>query len=345
MPDQANQNPTARILQEINQQSQALKDLNGFYINGDGRRLLEQILLTGSPLFTGMGASFHAACVAADLCFSAGVAARAVETSELLTWPKGTLSSNEVVIYLSQSGASAEVAPFLQQYQPAHLIALTNDLQSPLAGGAEVVLPLCAGIETLIASKTYLNSLALLWLISRRLAGTLDGSEEEKLKRLRQRVQVMLDGKEALFERWQTCIEGSSRLILTGSGLQGISARQTALMLAEWGKVSALPLSFGSLKHGFVELAEAGVTVVVFQPGSSSGSEEGYLHWLIKTGAAIIRVIDGFPQRLEDPLRQSAQIDPGLSPILDTISGQMLAVHLADKLQTAGFRYLSKVVK
>ena len=34
---------------------------------------------------------------------------------------------------------------------------------------------MCAGEETLIASKTFVNSLGILWMLARKVAGAWDG--------------------------------------------------------------------------------------------------------------------------------------------------------------------------
>jgi fructoselysine-6-P-deglycase FrlB-like protein len=212
--------------------------------------------------------------------------------------------------------------------------------------GAGLTLPLLAGEETLIASKTYLNSLALVWLISQRLANRSIDGEAEQLKRVRQRLQVMVEAREVLGERWLAIIGAPERMLCVGDGLQAVSARQASLMLAEWAKLSAPAYSLSGFRHGFVELIEPGVTVLVFQSSADvSQSNEDYLHWMQSIGANVIRVRDGFPQRLEEPQQSPAQVEPGLSSILDTAAAQTLAVRLAEHRHTAGFRYLSKVVR
>src|SRR5258706_282108 len=78
----------------------------------------------------------------------------------------GPLGQAQHIGYISQSGASAEVAPVLDGLSPAaRVTALTNDAGSPLARRAQAVLPLLAGDEQTVATKTFANSVAALWLL------------------------------------------------------------------------------------------------------------------------------------------------------------------------------------
>jgi glucosamine--fructose-6-phosphate aminotransferase (isomerizing) len=333
--------PTSRVLAEMAQQPAALTSLANHYLaDGDLETLPN---LTAPLLFTGMGASYHAALMAADQCCRGGVNARAVETAALLAWPEHLLSESGSIVCISQSGASREVTRLVEKVERSRLTAITNDPASPLALAAGAVLPLLAGDEKWIASKTLINSLALVWCLGRRLTGHGDGCEADQLKRVRQRIQVMLEAGESLRGRWLSLLPDPQRLILVGSGPQEISARQTSLMLAEWAKLSAPAFSLDSFRHGNIELLDAGATVLWFQSSASVDGEA--LRLLEATGAGIVHVFDGFPQASPAPNQPAVGIDPGLTPILDIVSAQLLAVELAYRRGCAGFRYLTKVVR
>jgi glucosamine--fructose-6-phosphate aminotransferase (isomerizing) len=332
-------------LKEICEQPQALNELIDFYSSRGGQALLQSAYPLGpAALFTGMGASFHAAEIGSGLCCHAGINARAVETCDLLDWPAALLAQYDPIIYISQSGASGEVEPLLKKAVKNRLIAITNDPQSPLGEHAALTLPLHAGVETLMASKTYLNSLALVWRITRSMAGG-DEAAMDDLKRVRQRLQVLIEARESLMERWQMLLDGSRKLILLGGGLQAISARQASLMLAEWAKVPSHAFSFDAFKHGFIEIIDKTTTVIAFEDSSHFSQEwESKLQWMAGIGTEVIRVRDGFPQALGNANRPPAAIGYGLSPILDAAAAQLLAVQLAQVDGVEGFRYLSKVV-
>src|ERR671935_3305573 len=80
-------------------------------------------------------------------------------------------------IGISQSGASPDVVAVLDEAkrQRRPTLAITNDPHSPLAQTADWVLPLHAGEERAVAAtKTYLNSIAAVALLSSVAAGDQD---------------------------------------------------------------------------------------------------------------------------------------------------------------------------
>src|SRR3982751_1300730 len=87
-------------------------------------------------------------------------------------------------IGISQSGASPDVVAVLAEAkrQGRPTLAITNDSRSPLAEAADWVLPLHAGEERAVAAtKTYLNSIAAVALLSSVAAG-----EAERVRALRE---------------------------------------------------------------------------------------------------------------------------------------------------------------
>src|SRR5216117_3939902 len=86
-----------------------------------------------------------------------------------------------LVIGISQSGASPDVWSVVAEAraQGCPTIAITNEPSSPLAEAAEHVIALHAGPERAVAAtKTYLNSLAAVALVSASLTGDRDRLEE-----------------------------------------------------------------------------------------------------------------------------------------------------------------------
>jgi len=210
-----------KIEEEISQQPAAMKSLLKYYLHGDGRGLLEKIAVDSKPLFTGMGASYHAAAIAAMQCQQAGIPAAAFETTDLLTPVPALLNTYSPLIYISQSGESAEVPYFLRRIEQGPLLGVTNDEQSTLALSATTVLPLHAGEETLIASKTYLNTLSLIVVGRPRISNTWDGTEEDRVNRVAKRVNLLLTGRNSLLTAWHDVMENAQHLVFTGRGTSG----------------------------------------------------------------------------------------------------------------------------
>ena len=314
------------ILSELMQQPQALKDLSAFYCGEQGHELLAKHSTGGRLLFCGAGSDFYLADLAAQQCCQAGVDARAIEPGELTQWPVSLLAQYSQIFYISPSGNDPEMNFLFEKFEPVRTGALTNNPDGELARRAAFTLPLFAGLEKWLGSKSFLNGGALLWLFSRHLSRRVDGSEAEQLKRLRQRVQLMLDGKEALNEQWQNCLAGADHFIFTGTGLQTLAAAQTELFLAGWAGIHANAIGWSALEQGYTDFSGADCAVIDFQAsGNPKEKTEPFWRDMANKEVHCIRVVDGFPQSVTDPQRPTVGLEPGLAVLLNVLSGQLLA--------------------
>ena len=334
-------------MDELKQQPGALRDLAAYY--QDRKRLagLDQLPPAGSLLLTGMGASYHAGLIAALHLGTLGFESRTVEAIDLLNYYLPTVKAGQILVYISQSGLSGEVAPILNQLVPEiFLVAITNNPDSPLAIRSQVILPLTAGTETLIAGKTYVNSLALLWLAARAWTGNLDGREHSMLLQVADQVEVILAQAKTVQERFLGFFEDVHELLFLGHGPQAVTAREAAMTLSEWAKQTANYSGIGAYRHGFIESVAPGMGVVVFaEPGTGYDSSIGVAGELMGYGAKVLLVQNGAVNILTEKLATVKPVDKFLTPILDIIPVQLYAEALARQLGIEpGFRHISKVV-
>jgi fructoselysine-6-P-deglycase FrlB-like protein len=335
-----------KIDEEISQQPQAMRAMLRYYLHGAGSESLEKIEPNSTPLFTGMGASFHAAAIAAMQCQQSGIAASAFETTELLSPAPALLNHFAPLVYVSQSGESVEVPYFLRRVEQGPLFAVTNDVQSTLALSATHIFPLQAGEETLIASKTYLNSLGLLWLMCRRVTGTWDGTEETQLNRVIRRITLFLSARDTFSKTWHNVMDGVQHLVFTGRGPQAVAAREGAMTMAEWGRRHVQFVSMGGFRHGFIELSEPGMGVVIFANTTSGlASEYNLAAELDEYGVNVLLVVDGFVRRIREEPPEPVEFDPFLGTILSALPPQIWAIELSGNGHGKGFRHLNKVTK
>lgn len=334
-----------RLYQDIAQQPRAIRDLIAFYTADIGAAQLASLPSRGPLLLTGMGASFHAAQAIIPSFTSLNIPAVAIEATELLYYNRALLHERAALVFVSQSGASAEVAAILAELPAGHtLLAVTNDTQSLLARHAQVVLPIVAGVESGVATKTYLNSLAVLWLLARRWGGAWSGDELQTLSQIADAIELLLADADQIAARWLETLGDVQRIVFVGHGPHAATARQSAMILAERARVAAIGTSAGAFRHGPIEIAQPGVGVVIFAaPGRSSDSARALAAELHEYGARTLLVENGRTRGLGEPA-EPATVDELLSPLLDVIPAQLFADALATRLGIAPeFRYISKV--
>jgi glutamine---fructose-6-phosphate transaminase (isomerizing) len=330
--------------QEIMGQPEALRRLAQYYSGGEGRQLFERLPPTKALTLTGMGASYHAAWASIYHAHRFNLRATAIEATDLIYFSETMLTPENPLVYLSQSGESGEVEPIVQRLASGStLIGVTNAPDSRLARHAQMVFPLVAGHETLVASKTYLNSLALLWLLVRHWAGLSDGVSA--LNTAADTVERLLAQWETTTPRWLADLGSAATLVFLGHGPHAATARQAAMMVNEWAKVPAQSASIGAFQHGFIESCDSSMGAVIFAPPGAAGDSARRLAVRLKDyGARVLLVANGETLSLEQ-YAPAQSFDEFLSPILDIIPVQMFADALARQRQvTREFRHLSKVV-
>jgi glucosamine--fructose-6-phosphate aminotransferase (isomerizing) len=336
------------VYSDITQQPQALRDLASFYERGEGAGRLAALPTQAPPLLTGMGASLHAAQVAAPHLHNLGVPAQAVKAAELVFYSRALLRRGGPLVFVSQSGASAEVAAVVGEL-PAEtaLIAVTNDPDSPLARRAQLVLPILAGAESGVATKTYLNTLAALWLLARGWSGRAGGDAALTLTRLADVCEQLLAGAEASAARWLEALGAAETIVFVGHGPHAATARQAAMMLAERARVAAIGTSAGAFRHGPIEIVQPCEGAVIFTtPGAAGESAVSLAAELREHGARVLLVEQGRTRSLDDPAGPPPDFDEFLAPILDIIPAQLFADALArERGVEPKFRYIGKVVK
>lgn len=338
---------TPALLLELKEQPEYLRALVRYYTRGEGADLLETLDFDLAPLFTGMGASYHAAWIAGLHLQRLGRPARFLEATDLLFYSHPCLGSRDLVVYVSQSGSSAEVQLVLERLGNARLLAITNDLHSPLARGARWILLLHAGSENLIASKTYINSLALLWLAARKWGRIPLEASLPVLQDLIDRVELLVQDGESRAEALTGGLGEVERLIFAGHGPHAATARQAAMIMSEWARISALSFSAGGLRHGFIEALGPGTGAVLFAaPGASFQSMTSLAEELLSYGVRVMLVSNGNVCRPGEVHAQGETVDEFLSPILDILPVQFLADRTAEAYGApTGFRRIQKVIK
>lgn len=300
----------------------------------------------GRVVLTGMGASFHAAMWGAHVLNGMGILALAIEASELLYYPSVFSRDADTFVVISQSGGSAELAPLLARLPAgAQVVALTNQPESVLGRHARMTLDLCAGAEATVASKTYLNTLACLWVLAHAWSGA--GVEEalSQIAGVAEAVAALTGDAQTIGAQWCERLLACDKLVFTGHGPHVPAARQGAMMLSEWSKRQALGVGIGAFRHGLLEFTDEATGIIILGgAGVTQASVEGLGQEMRSYGATVVGVIEG---RLVEPGAVTDRRFPEvLSAMLDVVPMQIFVEQAARQLGVApGFRHISKVIE
>lgn len=200
-----------------------------------------------------------------------------------------------VVISVSQSGKSPDIVALQASAKAAgaYAIAVVNDANSPLAMGANAVVPLHAGVEhSVAATKTFLASAVALAAIV--ASWSEDPALWAALETLPQAIET------AICANWQepvALLTQSSSAYIIGRGPAFPIALEAALKLKETAMLHAEPFSGAEVMHGPLQLVKQGFPVLAFRPQDAAFAEMGSAIQRIKSAGGTVLVAEpGAPQ-------------------------------------------------
>jgi glucosamine--fructose-6-phosphate aminotransferase (isomerizing) len=239
---------------------------------------------------------------------------------------------NTLVLGISQSGKSPDIVAVLAEArkQGALTAVLTNIPDSDLGRQGDVVVDLCAGVETAVAAtKTYTSELAAIALLCATLAN--DAEMFNALEKLPDAVQATLAMQEAIAQiapRYRYM----QRTVVIGRGYNYATAFELALKMKELTYSIAEPYSSADFLHGPLALIDEGFPVIVVAPSGKILPEMvGFMRTLRQRQAEVIAISDADDALAlaRIPLALPAPVPEWLSPITAIVPGQMLAMNLA----------------
>ncbi|WP_411360825.1 glucosamine-6-phosphate deaminase NagB-II [Pseudidiomarina sp. YC-516-91] len=210
-------------------------------------------------MMIGRGTSDHAGVFAKYLIeVECGVPVMAAAPSIASVYGQTLRLDGMLAICISQSGKSPDIVAQAERAKAggARVLALVNNVDSPLAAVADDVLPLHAGPELAVAAtKSYIASLVA--LVSLVAAWQDNADLQQALQELPQQLQNTPAQAFALadFQQLKQCV-------VLGRGFGYAIAREMALKLKEVLSIQAEAFSSAEFLHGPVTLVEQHLTVV-----------------------------------------------------------------------------------
>ncbi len=290
-------------------------------------------------VLTGMGSSLHAAYPLHRVLSGAGFASHWVETAELLLGFDALYRGDTLLVAISQSGESAEVVALLPRAAEfGHVIGVTNNADSRLGRAAGTPLRLCAGVESTVSCKTYLNTLATLhWLRAQLLGGDAFADLEKAERAVR---GYLAPWREHVAELLPL-LAGIASIFVVGRGDSLATAGTGGLILKEATRRHAEGMSAAAFRHGPLEMAGASVLVLIFEGDETTAP----LHR--RLGEDIVR--GGGRAVLIGPRASGVfhlpEVPDAVRPIVEILPVQMLSLALAarDGCEAGRFVRASKI--
>jgi fructoselysine-6-P-deglycase FrlB-like protein len=271
-------------------------------------------------LLLGMGSSRFAAGVAARDLRVAGIAAAAEPASVDASWPP---DPRTLVVAISATGESAETLDAVERYRGrSPVVALVNDPASALAGRADMVVEIGAGVEVGgVACRAFQHT----GLLLRTLEGHLTGIGEDiagLTRRVAHASADLLRTSNGWLPDLVTTLASPDGLFLLARVERLSSAEQGALMIREGPRRPAVACETGDWAHVDVYLTKTLDYRALLFAGSRWDGQA--LDWLAKRGATVVAVGGDVPSARQ-VVRYQGDDDPDVARHAEVLVAELLA--------------------
>jgi glucosamine--fructose-6-phosphate aminotransferase (isomerizing) len=265
-----------------------------------------------------------------------------VDYSSEFRYRNPPIDARATMFAVSQSGETADTLAAMEagRASGAHLIALTNTVDSSIARKADAQLYTRCGPEiSVTTTKCFITQIEAYYLFAIHTAARMGRLGDGQVEALLAPAFAIAGQIKAIFEREDQIREIARKyaaardFLYLGRGINYPVALEGALKLKEISYIHAEGYPAGEMKHGPIALIDERMPVVVLIPNDGLFEKTlSNLREVESRGGRIIAVTD----RATDELRAIAQevievpaTNPMLTPVLMTIPLQLMAYHVA----------------
>jgi glucosamine--fructose-6-phosphate aminotransferase (isomerizing) len=324
------------MMEEVIQQPAALSGLRKYYSSPGAIswKALKKLVGHWPPtvVFTGMGSSLFAAFPAQAYLNSLGIRALVWETAELLHHHMGFLGPDTLLVAVSQSGETVEILRLLEALpERVGMVAVVNAQESTLARQAKVFLPMMAGRQRSVSTRTYTCTVAVLMYLAFAIA-------RKPLRTLTQELKQAIEAQEKILDRAEVIIPPLAEFFglppyvaLMSRGADLASAHQGALMFKEVVRMGAEPISAAQFRHGPIEIINPVHRYVLFARQGRTGKFLLKLADDIRKNGGRVLLFTDLPFEGVTNVRviPVASLRLGLGTLVDSVYIQLLTHELA----------------
>ncbi len=337
------------MTKEINEQPDAIRATlldrrrrNGTIAFDELRISDEELRDVKRVVLVAAGTSHHAALVAKYAIERWARISVEVDISSEYRYRDPIVEIGTLVIGVSQSGETIDTIQATREAQRrgAHVVAISNIVDSSLAREADAVIYTRAGLEVSVAStKAFVAQVAALELLALRLAqlrSTLEPQDIDALflglNAVSDQVATALDRREHVQLVAKELVHAHDFFFL-GRHVGYPTALEGALKLKELTYLHAEGYPAGELKHGPLALIEPGVVVVAVATDPSM--HEKMLSNLAEVkarGASVVVVATDDDEHIDavaDYVLRVPATEPMFTPMVDIVPLQLFAYSMA----------------
>ena len=195
-----------------------------------------------------------------------------VELASEFRYRNPIIDKNELIIFISQSGETADTLESLRSVKDkgCKTLSIVNVIDSSLARESDHVLYTYTGPEIAVATtKAYSAQLIAIYLLALYIGkekGKINSKQEKEfisyLEKLPSQIEKLLEQKEEL-QKFANRYLAAKNVFFMGRGIDYAISMEGSLKLKEISYISSESYAAGELKHGTISLIEEGTLVNV----------------------------------------------------------------------------------
>lgn len=324
------------MMEEVVGQPTALAGLRKFYASPGAipTKALKKLVPHWPPtvVFTGMGSSLYAGYPAQAFLTSLGIRALVWETAELVHHHLKALKPDTLLVAVSQSGETAEILRLLDSLpKKSRVVAVVNAEGSTLARRAALMLPMMAGRQESVSTRTYMCAVAALMYLAHSIVAKPHQPLTSTLLRVIEAQEQILERRTITTPPTAAFFNEPPYVSLMARGADLASAYQGAQMFKEVARMAAEPTSAAQFRHGPIEIINPAHRYVLFARGGRTGKFVLKLAEDIRAhGGRILLVTDlPFGNPANARVIPVETIGLGLGTLVDVLHIQLLVHDLA----------------
>jgi glucosamine--fructose-6-phosphate aminotransferase (isomerizing) len=343
------------LRKEINDQPQAWIDTMAGRADGGSPtvRFEGELLPAGGPaaigriVMLGAGASWITALVGKFMIEGLAGIPVEVDYSSEFRYRRPPIDDRTMIIAVSQSGETADTIAAMEEGRArgAHLLAITNTVDSSIARKADAQLYTRCGPETSVTTtKCFLTQLESYYLFAIHLATRMGRLSESDAAELLLPALAIPGQIKTIFESEPNIQEIARKyspakdFLFLGRGINHPIALEGALKLKEISYIHAEGYSAGEMKHGPIALIDDKMPVVVIIPNDDLFEKSmSNLKEVESRNGRIIAVTNHATAELKSIAAEIVEVPETnrmLTPVLMTVPLQLLAYHIASERGT-----------
>lgn len=341
------------MLKEIHEQPGIIRQvLAGRLIKSELPINLEDVKLSGSQLdkinriqVIACGTSYHAGLVGEYLIEELTGIPTEVELASETIDRRSVIDENTLVIAVSQSGETADTraAISIAHKNNAHVLVITNRIDSAMAREADSIIHVRAGIEiSVAATKSFVAQLIAFYLIAIFLAEKKNSYPQNDLIKLKENlfdlskhVETVLNNQDHI-KHCAIKYYDSKDFIFLARGINFPIALEGALKLKEISYIHATGYQAGEMKHGPIAMLDSFMPVLSITTSGKvykkviSNAQEAKAR-----DARMIAVANNNDELVEsifETIINVPHVDELISPVINIVPLQLIAYYIAEFL-------------